>query len=328
MKRKFYKLVKENLLSKKDLFIFTILESVNDLDIGKKILKVDNEFIFEDERDREKYKEIIENLELKETNKIFDINNSYKIMLEQIVSKPKLVICGGGHIVIDDREEFANNERFPLADKVICKNFNEALKEISYDNNSYFVVVTRGHSADQMCIEAVLNKEYKYLGMIGSKAKVANSIRQLVEKGYSSEDIEEIHAPIGLNIGAQTPAEIAISIAAQIIEIKNKSNLSNVDEKILNAINENNRKMVLVSILDKVGSSPRGVGAKMLVTDDKKFIGTIGGGSVENAAYERALELIKEEKSHIECYDLSNSVAAKLGMACGGTIKVLLEYIK
>ena len=81
MKRKFYKVVKENLLSKKDLFIFTILESVNDLDIGKKILKVDNEFIFEDERDREKYKEIIENLDLKETNKVFDINNSYKIML-------------------------------------------------------------------------------------------------------------------------------------------------------------------------------------------------------------------------------------------------------
>ena len=98
MKRKFYKVVKENLLSKKDLFIFTILESVNDLDIGKKILKVDNEFIFEDERDREKYKEIIENLDLKETNKVFDINNSYKIMLEQIASKPKLVICGGGDV--------------------------------------------------------------------------------------------------------------------------------------------------------------------------------------------------------------------------------------
>ena len=64
--------------------------------------------------------------------------------------------------------------------------------------------------------------------------------------------------PIGLNIGAQTPAEIAISIAAQIIEIKNKSNLSNVDDKILNTINESNKKMVLVSILDKVGSSPRG----------------------------------------------------------------------
>ena len=101
MKRKFYKVVKENLLSKKDLFIFTILESVNDLDIGKKILKVDNEFIFEDERDREKYKEIIENLDLKETNKVFDINNSYKIMLEQIASKPKLVICGGGHISLE-----------------------------------------------------------------------------------------------------------------------------------------------------------------------------------------------------------------------------------
>ena len=63
-------------------------------------------------------------------------------------------------------------------------------------------------------------------------------------------------------------------------------------------------------------------------TFDKKLIGTIGGGSVENAAYEKALELIKQEKSYIESYDLSNSVAAKLGMACGGTIKVLLEYIK
>ena len=66
----------------------------------------------------------------------------------------------------------------------------------------------------------------------------------------------------------------------------------------------------------------------MLVKDDSSFIGTIGGGVVENAAYEKALELIKEEKSHIESYDLSNSVAAKLGMACGGTIKVFFEYIK
>ena len=85
---------------------------------------------------------------------------------------------------------------------------------------------------------------------------------------------------------------------------------------------------VLVSILDKRGSSPRGIDAKMLVMEDGTFTGTIGGGSVENAVYEKAIELIKEKSSHIETYDLSNTVAAKLGMACGGTIKVLFEYIE
>ena len=174
-----------------------------------------------------------------------DAIDDERFIVQKVHSMGKAFIFGAGHVsketaaildliefettVIDDREEFANTERFPSADKVICKKFNEALEEINYDNNSYFVVVTRGHRADQICIESILNKEYKYLGMIGSKAKVANSVRQLVEKGYSSKEIEKIHAPIGLNIGAQTPAEIAISIAAQIIEIKNKSNLSNVE---------------------------------------------------------------------------------------------------
>ena len=71
-----------------------------------------------------------------------------------------------------------------------------------------------------------------------------------------------------------------------------------------------------------------GIDAKMLVMEDGTFTGTIGGGSVENAVYEKAIELIKEKSSHIETYDLSNTVAAKLGMACGGTIKVLFEYIE
>ena len=86
--------------------------------------------------------------------------------------------------------------------------------------------------------------------------------------------------------------------------------------------------MVLATIVEKTGSTPRGVGAKMLVSEDGSFLGTVGGGSVENAVYEKSKELIKSKKSHIEKYDLSNSKASKLGMACGGTVRVLFEYIK
>ena len=230
--------------------------------------------------------------------------------------------------VIDDREEFANKERFPAVDNIICDSFTNALENIDFNKNSYFVVVTRGHRADQECVEKILKNEFRYLGMIGSKAKVANSIRQLLEKGYNTEDINKVNAPIGINIGAKTPAEIAVSIMAQIIQEKNNDNVSSIDEEILKEIVCDKDGKVLVSILDKRGSSPRGIDAKMLVMEDGTFTGTIGGGSVENAVYEKAIELIKEKSSHIETYDLSNTVAAKLGMACGGTIKVLFEYIE
>ena len=118
--------------------------------------------------------------------------------------------------------------------------------------------------------------------MIGSKAKVANSIRQLLEKGYNTEDINKVNAPIGINIGAKTPAEIAVSIMAQIIQEKNNDNVSSIDEEILKEIVCDKDGKVLVSILDKRGSSPRGIDAKMLVMEDGTFTGTIGGGSVEN----------------------------------------------
>ena len=131
--------------------------------------------------------------------------------------------------------------------------------------------------------------------MIGSKAKVANSIRQLLEKGYNTEDINKVNAPIGINIGAKTPAEIAVSIMAQIIQEKNNENISSIDEEILKEIVCDKYGKVLVSILDKRGSSPRGVDAKMLIKNDRSFIGTIGGGIVENVAYQKAIEVMQEK---------------------------------
>jgi xanthine dehydrogenase accessory factor len=86
--------------------------------------------------------------------------------------------------------------------------------------------------------------------------------------------------------------------------------------------------MVLSTITEKHGSGPRGAGTKMLIFKDKSFIGTVGGGSVENAVYEKDLELMETKNSVVEEYDLSNSASAKLGMACGGHVKVLLEFIE
>lgn len=344
MNRGFYKRIKDELNNNKNIYIVTVIKDKEDKHLGKKMLKVNDEIIIEGEENIEFYNKIINKINFNEVGKIIKIDDDIEIIIEHITSKPNLIICGGGHIalslasmakmldfnitVIDDRAEFANKERFPEVDNVICDNFSNALDIISSNKNSYFVVVTRGHKADQECVEKILQNKFRYLGMIGSRGKVAHSINQLLEKGYTTEDINKVNAPIGISIGAKTPAEISVSIMAQIIQEKNNRNISNIDEEILNDIIHNDNSKVLVSILYKRGSSPRGVDAKMLVKDDSSFIGTIGGGIVENVAYEKALDLIKERKSHIESYDLSNSSAAKLGMACGGTIKVLFEYIE
>ena len=113
----------------------------------------------------------------------------------------------------------------------------------------------------------------------------------------------------------------------EIINYKNSIKISNIDDAILDNITKNKDKIMLITILNKNGSSPRAVGTKMLVIENGNFIGTIGGGILENVVYNKALELIKLEKSSIENYDLSNSKAANLGMVCGGQIKVLFEYI-
>lgn len=341
MGKNFYSKLKKVIDTNQQVYLMKFLDEKNN--ISNKVIKLNNELVFESQKNIIEYTNLINKIDFNKNEKRIKVNEDLELIIERIIGKPQLVICGGGHIalslasmakmldfnviVIDDREEFANKERFPEADNIICDNFSNALDNILFNKNSYFVIVTRGHKADQECLEKILKNEFRYLGMIGSKAKVANSIRQLLEKGYTKEDINKVHAPIGININAKTPAEISVSILAQIIQDKNNENILEFDDEILNHIINNSYNKVLVSILDKRGSSPRGVDAKMLVKENGEFIGTIGGGIVEKVAYEKALALIKEKKSHIESYDLSNSAAAKLGMACGGTIKVLFEYI-
>ncbi len=164
------------------------------------------------------------------------------LFLEPVIANPSLLIFGAGHIglslatmadmlnfdvtVIDNRPEFANQERFPTARQILNKDYSQALTELSFDENSYIVIVTYKHLHDQEILEYCINQPFSYLGMIGSKTKVKQSFQKLAERGVSQERINRINSPVGLNINAQTPEEISIAILAEIIGIRNGADLT------------------------------------------------------------------------------------------------------
>lgn len=148
-------------------------------------------------------------------------------------------IFGGGHVayalepvlrhvdfktvIIDDREEYANAERYPHAEKtVVVENFDHAFDRVDVDESSYLIIVTRGHRGDLQVLRQALRKPCAYLGMIGSRRKNRLLYDTLLEEGFSEEQFARVHAPIGLSIGAETPEEIAVSIAAEIIQVRSQ----------------------------------------------------------------------------------------------------------
>jgi xanthine dehydrogenase accessory factor len=161
-----------------------------------------------------------------------------KVMFETHLPRPQLLVFGGGHVgqalsklaaatelfqitVIDDRAEFANAEKHPSADHVILtdRNFERGIP--GTDSETYVVIVTRCHATDQLLVQRYLQHELAYLGLIGSRAKIRQFIRELQQQGMPAACLEKLRAPIGLPIGGKAPAEIAISILAEIIQEKN-----------------------------------------------------------------------------------------------------------
>ncbi|MDD3168332.1 MAG: XdhC/CoxI family protein [Eubacteriales bacterium] len=123
--------------------------------------------------------------------------------------------------VIDDRPDFANRERFPDADEVmVIDSFLDAYQGMETDENSYIVIVTRGHSADYDVLKQTLKRKTAYIGMIGSRNKVAEIYRMLREDGFSQAELDRVYSPIGTSIFAETPEEIAISIAGEMIKVR------------------------------------------------------------------------------------------------------------
>ncbi|MGI6070367.1 MAG: XdhC family protein [Blautia sp.] len=266
------------------------------------------------------------------------------VLVEWIYDRPRMVICGGGHVssyvcqlgkmlgfhvtVMDDRPEFACTERFPEADRCICQDLSHLADEVPPHPNTYYVVVTRGHAHDETCVRQVLQRPYRYLGMIGSKTKVARTKENLLMDGYTKEQVDSIYAPIGLKLGGQLPEEIAVSIAAEIIQVKNKRYTDTLDEKIESAVEEK-EEGVMVTIIAKHGSSPRGTGSKMLVCSGQQIYGSVGGGAVEYEAIQEAKRLMGQRKVQSLCasYVLNQEQAKNLGMVCGGEIQVLFECL-
>jgi xanthine dehydrogenase accessory factor len=162
------------------------------------------------------------------------------VFIEPIKSLPSLYIFGGGHIsfflarigkmvgfrvvVVDDRQEFSNAERFPEADETISGDMASTLPHLKINDAAYIVIVTRGHLHDAQVLEWASATPAGYVGMIGSRKKVAAIFSLLKSKGLTDEQLNRVHAPIGLSIGAETPEEIAVSIMAEIIQVRRQLN--------------------------------------------------------------------------------------------------------
>ena len=165
--------------------------------------------------------------------------------------------------------------------------------------------------------------------MIGSKKKVALVCETLRKEGFPAETVERVHAPIGLPIGAVTPEEIAVSIVAEMIAVKNAGSIGVVwDDALQSGIETANELYAMVTLVHKNGSAPRSTGARMIVKKDGTIISSIGGGFGEYEAAQYALEMLQsgETAKRYTC-SMTNSDAAAAGMVCGGTVDVLIQIV-
>ena len=163
----------------------------------------------------------------------------HPVLLEWIHPAGTAIIFGAGHVgacvahlasyvglkvvILDDRKEFASAENIPDADQVIAlDSFKNAYDHVYVNENSYLVIVTRGHKYDKIVLELALKTPAAYIGMIGSRRKIKLIFQALLEEGFNQDDIQRVHAPIGLPIGGETPQEIAVSIIAEMIQVRNR----------------------------------------------------------------------------------------------------------
>lgn len=274
---------------------------------------------------------------------------SDKPYLSEVLSgKLELVVCGGGHVglavyklatflgwhvsIVEDRVEYNSEEMYPKATRLIGK-YSEILSNMEL-SHAAIVVATRGHKFDRTCVSSILPKQYKYLGMIGSKTKVAKTMEYLAEDIKNNiidcniEKLSNIKSPIGLDIKAQTPEEIAVSIIAEIIKVT-KADKKQIQMKVsdVEKLIHTEEPFIVARIIEKKGSAPREVGSFLAVLSDGSMIGTVGGGAVEALVIHDCNKLLNDsnKQSAIYHHDLSNESASNLGMICGGNVKLILN---
>lgn len=275
------------------------------------------------------------------------------VVTRAFVPEDRLILLGGGHVslavakmaemldfeivVVDDRLSFANSERFPMADRVICDSFENAIDALNIHTNDYVCVLTRGHQWDTVCVEKILKGDMMpyYFGMIGSRRRVEGMRQLLSEEGCDADRIDQLHAPIGLKIGGVTPAEIALSICAEMIQCRRRKpqligevmDQTNTDPQMLSYLANGSEPCAMLLVLSSDGSTPVKSGAMMAVNALGRGYGTVGGGCSEAAAIVQARRIIGTGERKILDFDMTDEVAADHGMVCGGMMRVLIEDI-
>lgn len=339
----FYSMIQE-LNPNRQNMVMTVIEGNN---FGDKAIISNNNIVWESKENGFFFhnSDVVRTVD---TNCIFEAAGQ-KIYCELLGSQKKIVICGGGHVsipiikmalmtgfhvtVLEDRPKFADNARRAGASEVFCEPFDEGLARVEGDTDTFFVIVTRGHRYDQVCLESIVKKRHAYIGMIGSNLRVKKVKEAIIENGADKKIVDSVYTPIGLDIGAETPEEIAIAIMAEIIDVKRKKKQSvGYSKEILRAILEQNTKeehKILVTIVARKGSAPRSIGTKMLILPDGTCLGTIGGGCVEADIFQKALLMLRtgEMTTKICHVDMTGRDAEDEGMVCGGMIDVLMEWI-
>lgn len=288
----------------------------------------------------------------------------------------RLILLGGGHVsravaeiapgldfavtVVDDRPEFASAERFPMA-RTLCAPFPEAIQSLRVGRRDAVCVLTRAHQWDVACLRTLLRGEWPgYLGMMGSRRRVSGVRDLLAAEGISRSALEQIHAPIGLPIQARSPAEIAVSIAAELIQVRHarpalpdtpEQKTADSTQKALPdapeqaaSIETDQTEVVLeqttadpdlfrllsegggafLMVLERLGSAPAPTGAVMALGASGRTVGTVGGGAGEGAALAKARELMGTGRRAVLRLDLNRDLSEP-ELACGGSISILVE---
>jgi xanthine dehydrogenase accessory factor len=168
-----------------------------------------------------------------------------EVFFEVMPAPPKLIVVGAGHIavplvkmakvldfhvtVIDDRLLYANRERFPDADEVVVGDMAQTLKQMTITPSCYIVLITRGHAYDEPCLRVIIDRPAKYIGMIGSRRRIKACFQRFRDEEKIAEEVlQRVYAPIGLDIATETPAEIALSILAEVIKVRRGGNAASL----------------------------------------------------------------------------------------------------
>ena len=301
--------------------------------------------------DAKRFQELLAQLE-QGKEAVLRLDAEGRTVTRRFVPQERLILLGGGHValalaktaaaldfavtVADDRAAFANRERFPEADRVVCDGFEHAIAALSVRETDYVCILTRGHRWDNECLRALLRgTEPFYLGMIGSRRRVAGLLGMLKEQGFDAGRLSRIHSPIGLSIGAVTPSEIAISIAAQLIERRRsvpredagETAQVNTDLTMLRFLAEGEGERVLCLVLETRGSTPVKSGAMMAVDARGRGYGTVGGGCGEAMVMAKAQHVLKSGEDTVVEIDLTDDAAAEDGLTCGGTMRVWISRL-